>query len=236
MINEAVAVAATTGVFGVILAVLNNGHQVRIKALEQEAGSDGFPRLKYHPVFSKIQMLRNRVVLELEMDSEGRKRIAKDVLLHKLQFCEEEFRALATDHDARVSSCSGECSNCQWVFDRHVLAIDNVLRRCNDYYRTDDYTPEEQAVLSLVWTKFNHYHQPHIDNLLQVAERTVNSKFYKDCPVQSSIIFDHESAILGSVITDAEETFKVINGELTGRGPFRGVIIDYEKLNREKGA
>jgi len=228
MLNEAISVAIVGAIGAAIVAYIN-----KPKAEEEEATPE-YPPLALHPVQTKIKLLQNKVVLDLEMDSEGRQLIAKDILTHKLVACETAYRELAAEHDERTKTCTRDCANCQWVYVRHVEAIDTILQHCRTYYKNDSYTAEEQAILDLVWAQFNHYHHPNVNRLLESAERTTNSKFYKDCRVQSSIIMDQVSAVLGDVIMDAEQTFSAINGQLTGRGPFRGVIVDYEKLAREE--
>ena len=243
MVNEAIAVALTSAVGAILLAVVNNKHAEELKRMDlqedvppAEPVVESLPSLKYHSLFPKIQLLSNKVVLELEMPSQGRQLIARDLLSNKLAICETEYRALAEEHDVRTAGCSKKCAECQWVLNRHMQAVDTIVKACQSYYHNGNYSTEEQGILDLVWTQFNHFHAQRVQLLLASVERTVNSKFYKDCRVQSSIILDQVSAILGETITDAEETFSVINGQLTGRGPFRGVIVDYEKLSEEKGA
>lgn len=236
MFNEAVAVAITSGVFGVILAVVNNRNKETVGGLSGIENGLLVPSLKYHSLFPKIKLLRTQVVLDLDMSSEGRKLIAEDVLMHKLLYTEEEYTALANEHEERLKTCARDCGRCQWVAARHAQAINSIVTRCNDYFNCREYSLEEQAILKLVWCQLNHRYAANTMYLLEAVDRTVNSKFYKDCRVQSSIIMDHANAMLGNVILDAEDTFLGINGALTGRGPFKGIIVDYEKSVAVRGA
>lgn len=223
-----IAAALFGALASILVAKIQNGSKT-------EESKPSAPEDKTHPLFAKIQLLKREVVLSLEMEDPGRTLIARDVLLHQFEAVEGAFRWVADQHDARQKICENDCSACQALYNDVVGALDQILSRCATYYKNTNYTLEEQTALDMVWAQFNMIHAPNLHTLLTHLERTTNSKFYRDCKVQSAMVYDEVTAILGRVVTDAEETFQLINGGLTGF-TFRGVVVDAEKIRTTREA
>lgn len=182
---------------------------------------DGFSDLSLleHPFFERMKCLRTQIQYSFELQNRGKQEIFKDILLHKLTIVIEEYWKMVNEvHSRRKDMEENELFN---VIIEHIR---EGLKIHESYYRSSEYTFDEQKALELVMDKFHKWDAPRLDNLTKSVEIICTSRFYKGVEVRTSIALDLLLSSFIDTVNDAELTLNELNGDLRGL-IFKGITI-----------
>lgn len=212
--DAGIVTAIVTGAFGLVGLGVTYFLDKR-KSFEE----DTVPKLINHPIFTRLDMVRNHIAMSFELKNKGKQEIFKDMLGNNIDIWSVILKELATELDNLPGSTdSVELNN---VIMRH---FENGIREFNAYYRSSRYTIDEQKCLDIVMTKFNKWSYPRIQTTHDRLQSICTSPFYADGKVKSAVILDLYLSYFIDVLNDAEATLNELNGDLKGL-VFRGVTV-----------
>lgn len=218
-------VAGTFATVGVIAPIIITYFLSKRKKAKEKEKKPYPVKLKYHPVFVRINTYKSYILTGFSLENKGKQEVFKNLLLNKLRIRHEILFEIAEE----IEKCTNQCEldsedDCNKLYNFNM----EYLRRGNDlhnsYYKTSEYTPEEQKVLETVLRKFNKWHEYRTKYLEESLPLICSSKFYPDCHTKQAVIFDLYLGSIADMIGDAEKTLNEINGDLKGM-VFRGHVI-----------
>jgi hypothetical protein len=170
-----------------------------------------------HPFFERMKILRTHIQYSFELQNKGKQEVFKDILIAKFNIVIEEYWKMVEEIEARKETLT--------ELELYNLLIDHIregLKAHEVYYRTSDYTIQEQKCLELVMKKFNKWHAPRIESVFQSIQNVCNSKFYSGSITKASVALDVLLGAFVDIINDAELTLNELNGDLKGL-KFKGI-------------
>lgn len=209
-----IIVAIITGLFGLATIVLT--WCLSRKPKEKRITT---PKLEGHHIFTRLDTLKNHIDVNFTLPNKGKEILFKDMLITNLNVWNTNLRALAIELD-------NKCDQMDSVeFQNTILGhFEKGLQEFASYYRTQNYTHEEQIGLDLVMAKFNKWNYPRVNSFRETLMIVCTSQFYLDHRIKSAVILDMYISFFVDTISDAESTIGEINGDLRGI-VFRGVTI-----------
>lgn len=182
-------------------------------------------KLKHHPVFARLKAYQSYVKTGFYLENKGKQEVFRNLLLNEIQNRYNLLYELAEE----IEQCMTECKldnieECNKLYNKNLMALRKGVELLNCYYKTSDYTAEEQKVLETVLIKFNKWHEPRIKRMEETLPLICGSRFYSDCHTRQAVIFDMYLGTIADMLGDAEKTMNEINGDLKGM-VFRGIQI-----------
>ena len=212
--SDNVQVAFVTGLFGILGIVITYflGHKTK-------KSKTNSPSLKNHHIFSRIDLLRGYIATGFCLPNKGKEKVFKDMLLNYIRIWGNELCNLADKLDAMNENVS------QTEFQTVVVKSFTVGNETfKTYFKSGQYTVEEQECLSLVMSKFNNWNSKRIKLLGDSLISVCNSQFYTTKTIRSAVILDLYVQLFIDMVSDAEQTINSVNGDLKG-SRFKGTII-----------
>lgn len=213
--DAGVITAIITGVFGLI----GGAGKIIFDKRKARNTEDNSPRLVNHPIFARLDMVKNHISMSFELKNKGKQEVFKDLLNSNIDIWSCVLKDLATELDILPSSIdSVELSA---IIMKH---FENGIREFNGYYRISRYTIDEQKCLDIVMAKFNKWNYPRIQTTHDRLQSICTSPFYADSKIKSAVILDLYLSYFIDILDDAESTLNELNGDLKGL-VFRGVVV-----------
>ncbi|TDX46592.1 hypothetical protein [Orenia marismortui] len=172
-------------------------------------------RLEDHRIFSQIDTLLSEVKFNIAIKNLGRQELAKTILYKKFEIWQEELLELAKKID------NNDYEN---LYKLQMCHFNKAHSRFNSFYRLDDYLAEDQECLEIAIRKFNGFNKIRIEYMSQTIDSLSTSEFLTENKARSAAIFVVYAALFVDIINDAEKTFSVLNGELSGK-KFKGYTL-----------
>ena len=212
-----VLVEFVAGVFGILSIIVGAVVSKKQKSKKQEEAH--LPKLVEHHIFARIEMLKNHIEVSFTLPNKGKEALFKDLLINNLEVWKHNLKELAEELD-------GNCEELDITsFQNTILGkFEEGLYSFSSYYKTKDYTYDEQVALDIVMAKFNKWNYPRVKAFRDTLMIVCTSQFYLDHCVKSAVIMDMYISFLVDIIGDAESTIGEINGDLRGL-VFRGITI-----------
>lgn len=177
------------------------------------------PKLEFHPFKVRLHELITYLKTSYHLPNKGRTLLSRDHLIHKIESGSKILMELALETDDCFKNCSFDGTGCNKLYNRNMVALDNIILEYNDFINSQTFNESEIDAVEVYTVKFNDWHKDRIDRLRSVIETTCSSEYYKGagCKVRQAIIFDNYITVYGETIRDAEDTMQRINGDLTGK-------------------
>lgn len=212
--DAGVITAIITGMFGLI-----GGAGKLIFDKRKSNAEESTPKLVNHPIFSRLDMVKNHIAMSFELQNKGKQEVFKDLLNSNIDIWSIVLKELAAELDILPSSIDSVELNT--IIMKH---FENGIREFNGYYKISRYTIDEQKCLDIVMAKFNKWNYPRIQTTHDRLQSICTSPFYADSKVKSAVILDLYLSYFIDILNDAESTLNELNGDLRGL-VFRGVIV-----------
>ena len=180
---------------------------------------DKSQKLKYHPVFSKIDFDKD-LVKTFEFKNKGKELVFKEILDKHLDFYNEELKDFVDtiDNDANDMDSNELCNRAKTV-------ISDIRDDIIAFYKNDrNYTDDEKAALKIVLNKYNNWNFDRDKNMMDMIEHVCGSTFYATTYTKAVTILDLFLFSIAETIEDANKTLNSLNGDLKGL-KFKGVEI-----------
>jgi hypothetical protein len=227
--NVEIGKEIVTGVFAVLVVILpiilTYRFSEKKKKKKEEALATSHVKLKHHPVFARLKAYQSYIKTGFFLENKGKQEVFRNLLLNEIQIRHDLLMELAEEIEQCMSHCLVEGEDeCNKLYNRNLECLRNGVEALNRYYKTSDYTADEQRVLDTVMAKFNKWYEPRIKRLEETIPLICGSRFYADCYTRQAVIFDMYLGTIADMISDAEKTISEINGDLRGM-VFRGITI-----------
>ena len=178
-----------------------------------------------HVLFDRIRSHERRVESSFSLENKGKELIWKDVLSHKFQIWEKHLRTLASETEECMKSCKNQQRTCELFYTRNMRYFNLAMNDFSNYYKTNEYSADEQKSLEITLTKFAIWHENRVtfmeDRIKEISDDTLA---YGTCYQKQIAIFDAYLFAFSDTFKDAQVTIEHINGDLKGL-VFKGVTI-----------
>jgi hypothetical protein len=175
--------------------------------------------LKNHPFFERMKCLRTHIQYTFELPNKGKQEVFKDILINKFNIAIDEYWSMIKDIDTQKKTLSDT--------ELYNIVVDHIregLKKHEAYYLGSSFTADEKRCLEIVLQKFNKWHAPRIDNVLQTIQSVCSSRFYSGVVTKGSVVLDVLQGSYVDIINDAELTLNEINGDMRGL-MFKGIKL-----------
>lgn len=215
-LTEGVFVSIITGLFGVIMFILQNkfGKNKNDNSTDEDA-----IELEYHPFFVRAERLKQSIETTFTMQNKGKEVVFKDIMSNQISIFQDSLMALSKKVDDHQILDSNH------LYNTHIETLDKIIEDHMHFYKNNPkYSIEEQGVLDIVIKKYAIWNSGKIQRLQESILTICNSPFYPSQKIRAAVILDLYLGILVDTINDASNSLAGINGDLRGLR-FRNIII-----------
>lgn len=207
-----VKVAIITGIFGLLTGLVTS----YLKPTKKEEVET---KLIYHPLFTRVDILRGDVMRNFSLPNKGKERIFKDIIDNQLLIIKTHLVEIAKKVD---DDCIKDTTH---LYNENMKCYNDILSQLHTYYHnSDQYTSEEKQVLDIVMKKYEAWNKEYIEHIPDSIDMACNSPFYNDIQTKTAAIFDNYTSFAVDTINHAGKTLNSLNGDLKGL-KFKNIII-----------
>lgn len=209
----AIAVAGITGYFGVLPQLKN-----RKEKREKEASKPPIPDISEHPFFSRADVIKHHIMMTFTLENKGKEAVFKDIMMNQIVIYQQILREVCQKVDR------GEVDDSNELYNLHLKAVDEITYSHYHYYKTMDYSVDEQHVLDIVMKKYVIWNKLRLEQLQDNMRTVCNSPYYNDVHTQAAVIMDLYMGIMVNTLNEGTLTLGTINGDLKGL-TFKNITI-----------
>lgn len=169
------------------------------------------PKLKEHPFFERMKVLRSSVLFSFELKNKGKEAIFRDILVHKLDIFIEKMWQVCLKLDESDESMS-DTAFYNYVTDNFREA----LKEFSKYYEAEGYTEDEKVCIGIVLQKFNKWNNSRMQCIMNSIDLIASSQFFTTSTLKMASILDMMLGQFVDTINDAQLTLNELNGDLKG--------------------
>jgi predicted DNA-binding protein len=184
--------------------------------LKQKKAAAEKPKLATHILFNRLTMYTNQVETTFSIPNKGKEAVFRCLLLAKIKIGYDTLLALAEEIDERLDT-NQDISSTE-IYTMFKNNIEQSLSEMEIFFLKDDsYTAEERECLKIVSKKFECWHYPRIQYVMETIYTVCcASLFYKDAYSKAVSIFDTYCSVYSDLLNDAQHTLNSLNGDLNG--------------------
>lgn len=208
-----IAVAGVTGYFGVLPQLRH-----RKEKQGQETAKTSTPDIADHPFFNRADVIKHHIMMTFTLENKGKETVFKDIMMNQIVIYQR------TLHEVCQKVDNGAVVDSNELYNLHLKAVDEITYSHYHYYKTMDYSPDEQHVLDIVMKKYVIWNKLRLEQLQDNMRTVCNSPYYNDVNTQAAVIMDLYLGIMVNTLNEGTLTLGTINGDLKGLS-FKGITI-----------
>ena len=217
--DSIVIVALITGVTTIVSTFISTIYSKKYKMTVKTMN------MSHHVLFDRIHSYERRVNNGFFLDSKGKELIWKDILIHKFKIWEKYLRQLAEETDGCLASCKLDKQTCELFYERNMRYFNLAMNEFINYYKSNQYSFDEQKSLKLTISKFVIWHEGRVTFMEnRIKEISDDTLAYGTCYQKQIAIFDAYLFAFSDTFRDAQKIISNINGDLNGL-VFKGETI-----------
>lgn len=208
-----IAVAGITGYFGVLPQIKNKKEK-----REEDDSKHSVPAISEHPFFNRADAIKQHIMMTFTLENKGKEAVFKDILMNQIVIYQRIL------HDVCQKVDSGEIEDSNELYNLHLKAVNDITYKHYHYYKTTDYSADEQHVLDIVMKKYVIWNKLRLEELQDNMRTVCNSPYYNDVHTQAAVIMDLYMGVMVNTLNEGTLTLGTINGDLKGL-TFKNITI-----------